>query len=438
MPPRRSARKPRKETNAAKQQRHDDQKLRRGIGNLNVAENSEAGPAGNEQPVNDPLTNDPPPASSTATNKPSNDEPSAEDSSNDSSSDQDPPPPPDTTISISQFHIANTWEEIEEEERKKPELSRTYMAGSVALFRDTRYLPVQIHIAAPQTKRFTREIEYDIMECNTIDAVTDIAKRGLALEMGRSNMPTNVKFAGLMTYGPTKNFTEKTITRNVVRGLFLDPAAYKKWWISVDKYPQTGVMIKIAVVLFDVDEAANYKNTFPDFWNDNTARILNTLLNGVEWHVWNFNIEQGGRSYEAMQAQVQQARLLASQAMGPGLTEERKVLISKLAKETQANKKLEKESAAMEKKLIASEKKSTVLQGTNKDLNKHVNDAREKEIAMMQAVDDEDWDTVKELVAGWRRESKGKRKVDDVSKGDEQETEDMYGGDSSGDADYEE
>jgi hypothetical protein len=48
----------------------------------------------------------------------------------------------------------------------------------------------------------------------------------------------------------------------------------------------------------------------------------------------------------------------------------------------------------------------------------------------MQAIVDEDWESVKGHAADWRQDQKGKCEGKDVAAVEEQETEDMYGGSS--------
>ena len=225
------------------------------------------------------------------------------------------PDEPATKVEISQFPLYETWETIEEEEREviiKKHKSRT---GPIAF--EPEYLPVQVHVAAPIAGRFTREIESDIVACNTLEAVKDIVKNSLIFELKRTNInAARTKFAGVMIYGPTNEFTKATIHEHT-RGLFLDPVAFKKWWLTVNMAKRAdGDMVKIGVVLCDVDEAFAKKKDLPDFWTEPNARILGNFLDGVDLPDWDLDIEQGCRSYVKMQQQVQEARLEAAYAGG--------------------------------------------------------------------------------------------------------------------------
>ncbi|KIV84138.1 hypothetical protein PV11_06111 [Exophiala sideris] len=222
---------------------------------------------------------------------------------------------PATNVEISQFPLYDTWECIEEEEREaiiKTHKSRT---GPIAF--EPEYLPVQVHVAAPLAGRFTREIESDIVKCNTLEAVKEIVKDSLIFELKRTNInAARTKFAGVMIYGPTTEFTKATI-RKYTRGLFLDPVAFKKWWLTVNMAKRAdGEMVKIGVVLCDVDEAFAKQKDLPDFWTEPNARILGNFLDGLDLPDWDLDIEQGCRSYVKMQQQVQEARLEAAYAGG--------------------------------------------------------------------------------------------------------------------------
>ncbi|KAI1613414.1 hypothetical protein EDD36DRAFT_439267 [Exophiala viscosa] len=222
---------------------------------------------------------------------------------------------PATNVEISQFPLYETWETIEEEEREAIITTHKIRTGPIAFVPE--YLPVQVHVAAPTAGRFTREIESDIVACNTLEAVRDIVKNSLIFELKRTNInAARTKFAGVMIYGPTNEFTKATI-HQYTRGLFLDPVAFKKWWLTVNMAKRAdGDMVKIGVVLCDVDEAFAKKKDLPDFWTEPNARILGNFLDGLDLPDWDLDIEQGCRSYVKMQQQVQEARLEAAYAGG--------------------------------------------------------------------------------------------------------------------------
>lgn len=212
-------------------------------------------------------------------------------------------PEPQAKIEISRFPLYETWETIEEEE--KVAIVETHKARSGPIAFEPEYLPVQVHVAAPQHGRFTREVE------------SDIVKDSLVFDLKRTNIdPKRAKFAGVMIYGPTSDFTTASI-HNYTRGLFLDPVAFKRWWLTVNMAKRVdGAMVKIAVVLWDADEAAAKQKDLPDFWTEPNARISGNFLDGLETPIWDLEVEQGCRSYVKIQQQVQEARLQAAYAGG--------------------------------------------------------------------------------------------------------------------------
>lgn len=230
-----------------------------------------------------------------------------------------------TTIEISKFPLVESWEQIEEAERK--EVARKHKARTGPLAFEPEYLPFQIHAAVPIHGRFTREIESDIVKCNTIEAIKDIAKSSLPLEFKRTNMKLNeTKFAGIMTYGPANEFSTRTVN-NVTRGLFLDEDAYKKWWLTVNMtIREEGDMVKVAVVLWHESEAKAKAVQLPDFWTEENTRVLGNTLEKLDWPVFmtEAELEEGCRAYEKMQRQVQEAR--GEAALAAAWPEERKAL----------------------------------------------------------------------------------------------------------------
>ncbi|EXJ77105.1 hypothetical protein A1O3_10263 [Capronia epimyces CBS 606.96] len=214
-----------------------------------------------------------------------------------------------TTIEISKFPLVERWEQIEEAERAS--ISRRHKARTGPFAFEPEYLPVQIHAAVPVHGSFTREIESDIVKCNTIEAIKDIAKSSLPLEFKRSNMKLNeTKFAGIMTYGPTTEFSTRTVN-NVTRGLFLDEDAYKKWWMTVNMTKrEEGDMVKVAVVLWHEGEAKAKGVQLPDFWTEENTRVLGNMLERLDWPIFmsQSELEAGCRAYEKLQGQLQEAR----------------------------------------------------------------------------------------------------------------------------------
>jgi hypothetical protein len=109
------------------------------------------------------------------------------------SSDQAP-----TNVLMSKYPLYDQWETMEEEERQRVRDSHASQVGPLG-FRPN-YLPVRIHIAAPQQGRFTREVESSMIDCNTLEAVKDIAKSSLVFELVRTNIdPARARFAGLVS-----------------------------------------------------------------------------------------------------------------------------------------------------------------------------------------------------------------------------------------------
>ncbi len=155
-------------------------------------------------------------------------------------------------------------------------------------------LPVQVFVMAPHAGRFTRQIETDIVSMNTIGAVTDLVKNSLIFELKATNIDiSKTMFAGLMTYGPTTVFDKGSIT-SFTRGLFLQEAAYKAWWLASDKnMRKAGDMVKIAVVLMHEDEAAKRQLELPYFWTRDKVEALGSRLEKLEMPLWDFDIDQG-------------------------------------------------------------------------------------------------------------------------------------------------
>ncbi|KAL2419272.1 hypothetical protein ABEF95_004434 [Exophiala dermatitidis] len=214
-----------------------------------------------------------------------------------------------TKIEISTYPLVERWEQIEDAERA--EIQKKHKARTSPFAFEPEYLPFQIHAAVPIHGRFTREIESDIVKCNSIEAIKDIAKSSLPLEFQRSNMKLDeTKFAGIMTYGPTPEFSKKSI-HNVTRGLFLDEDAYKKWWLTVNMTKrEPGDMVKVAVVLWHVEEAKAKAIQLPDFWTEENVRVLGNQLEKLDWPIFmsQSELEEGCRAYEKLQGQLQEAR----------------------------------------------------------------------------------------------------------------------------------
>ena len=110
-------------------------------------------------------------------------------------------------------------------------------------------LPVKVHVGSPQTGRFTREVESDIQDLNSIEAIKNLVSSSMGWELRRANIDmSQCKFAGVMVYGPTTEFDQATI-KGYARDLFLHEAVFKKWWLSVCKTARKpGDMVKIAFV----------------------------------------------------------------------------------------------------------------------------------------------------------------------------------------------
>ncbi|KAK5189892.1 hypothetical protein LTR99_004165 [Exophiala xenobiotica] len=226
---------------------------------------------------------------------------------------------------ISKYPLYERWESMEEEERGRVRDAHRIQTGPFAF--QPEYLPVQIHVAAQQQGRFTREIESDMVKCNTIEAVKDVVKSSLTHELVRTNIdPTRTKFAGLMIYGPTKEFTKESI-RNHTKGLFLDADAYKKWWLQTNKTRTwDGEMVKIAVVLWHQEEAAAKQVELPDFWTNPTAGMLANYLEKMK-SLWEGDeFEQANLAYVRMLERLQQQRCEAEETRAQ-LTEKMDTLV---------------------------------------------------------------------------------------------------------------
>ena len=216
-------------------------------------------------------------------------------------------------------------------------------------------LPIQVHVAAPVAGRFTREVESDIEQLNTIEAVKDLVQSSMYFELQCSNIDLlSTKFAGLMTYGPAFTFDKPTY-QGTQRGLFLQEAAFKKWWLTVTKTARVpGEHVKIAVVLFEVEEAAARQVQVPDFWTNEAARILANPAKSLEWRPWEVTLEKGGRSLATFQRQQQDlrgafARVSSKLEAAEGVAKERGASLKKVgAKEARVVLAGEKLAAAVE------------------------------------------------------------------------------------------
>ncbi|KAL2408486.1 hypothetical protein ABEF93_004067 [Exophiala dermatitidis] len=251
-----------------------------------------------------------------------------------------------TKIEISTYPLVEKWEQIEDAERA--DIQKKHRARTSPFAFEPEYLPFQIHAAVPIHGRFTREIESDIVKCNSIEAIKDIAKSSLPLEFQRSNMKLNeTKFAGIMTYGPTPEFSKKSI-HNVTRGLFLDEDAYKKWWLTVNMTKrEPGDMVKVAVVLWHVEEAKAKAIQLPDFWTEENVRVLGNQLEKLDWPIFmsQSELEQGCRAYEKLQGQLQEARNDA--ALAGTWKDERKAMQADLRRAVAASEKVTAKAEAM-------------------------------------------------------------------------------------------
>jgi hypothetical protein len=69
---------------------------------------------------------------------------------------------------------------MEEEDCGRVQDAYRSQTGAFAFHLHT--LPVQVHVAAPQPGRFTREIETDIIRFNTLEAVKDVFTSSLSHE----------------------------------------------------------------------------------------------------------------------------------------------------------------------------------------------------------------------------------------------------------------
>ncbi|OQV01641.1 hypothetical protein CLAIMM_06960 [Cladophialophora immunda] len=289
---------------------------------------------------------------------------------------------PETTITTTKYPLLETWEQLEAQEAE--EITHKHKDTTEWLLPEI--LPVLVHVAAPQAGRFTREVQSDIDTMNSIEAVKDLVKNSLGLELKRSNIEvTKAHFAGLMVYGPTTEFKPNTI-KSFTRGLFLQEAAFKKWWLTVNMSQRVpGDMVKIAVVLWHADEAAAKQVALPNFWTDETARILGNHLEKLEMPPWDLDIEKGCRSYVKMQKQVLEARMKMVEAE------------TKAMKADDLNKELKVE----QEKLIAAKKR----------LEQTVNTVTKFKDSLVNAIEANNLEKAARLVANSKKSSKGKAKA---------------------------
>ncbi|KIX92328.1 uncharacterized protein Z520_11936 [Fonsecaea multimorphosa CBS 102226] len=323
---------------------------------------------------------------------------------------------PETTITTTKYPLLEKWEELEAAEAEEIAHKHKHTTGWLL----PESLPVLVHVAAPNAGRFTREVQSDIELMNSIEAVKDLVKDSLIFELKRTNIDvTKTRFAGLMVYGPTTEFKPETI-KGFTRGLFLQEAAYKKWWLSVSMSQRIpGDMVKIAVVLWHQDEASAKQVTLPNFWTDETARVLGNHLEKLEMPAWDLEIEKGCRAYSKMQEQVLEER------------------VKRIEAETKASK-----EADLKKE----------LQKQNEELTIQLGKLERRVKSLVNAIEANDMEKAARLVAQSQKSSKrkGKGKANDEglidegeAAGDEEEegvedqdVEMADGGDDPNDSDY--
>ncbi|OAP55456.1 hypothetical protein AYL99_10429 [Fonsecaea erecta] len=316
---------------------------------------------------------------------------------------------PETTITTTKYPLFETWERLESAQVGEITHQHKHTTGWLL----PQIMPVLVHVAAPQAGRFTREVQSNIDNMNSIEAVKDLVKNSLLFELKRTNIEvTKAQFAGLMVYGPTTEFKPDTI-KSFTRGLFLQEAAFKDWWLTVAKSQRVpGDMVKIAVVLWHSDEAATKQVTLPNFWTANTARLLRNHLEKLETLPWDLDIEGDCRSYVKMQEQMLEARVKAVDAE------------TKAMKADDLNRELKVE----QENLIAAQK----------CLDEEVNTLTKLKDSLVKAIEANDMESAARLVAASQKSSKqkDKGKVEETEEGEAEDVKMMDGGDDPNDSDY--
>ncbi|OAL39152.1 hypothetical protein AYO20_01470 [Fonsecaea nubica] len=295
---------------------------------------------------------------------------------------------PKTTITNTKYPLLETWEELGVAEAEKITHKHKNITGWLL----PEILPVLVHVAAPQAGRFTREVQSDIDTMNSIEAVKDLVKDSLIFELKRTNIEVSkTRFAGLMVYGPSTEFRRETI-KSFTRGLFLQEAAFKKWWLTVNmSHRVPGDMVKIAVVLWHADEAAVKQVTLPNFWTDETTRILGNHLEKLEMPGWDLDIEKGCCNYVQMQQQVLEARARAVEAE------------TKAMKANDLGGVWQKEKGDLETRM-------KTLEASSHGLEQMVNKLTKSKDDLVHAIEAYDMEEVARLVANWKRSSRRRAK----------------------------
>lgn len=285
-------------------------------------------------------------------------------------------------------------------------------------------LPVFVHVAAPQVGRFTREVESDIQQMNSIQAVKDLVEDSMSFELIRAEIDVSkVRFAGLMVYGPTTEFKKETML-GFSHGLFLHEEVYKKWWLSVDAIQRKpGDMVKIACVLWHDEEAAARRKELAGFWTNPTARMLGShlILDKLETGLWDLNLEKGGRTLAKMQEQMLELKIEKEHLKAEAMLAPKKTSKASTAKDKDDSRKHLAAIKTLEKKVAEHAKK---------------NEAKDKQLAdIADAVENGDSELVERLVAAWRKESKGKGKEVEEEEAMDEEMEEAVSLDDEGDDD---
>lgn len=300
--------------------------------------------------------------------------------------------PPETIQNTSDLPVLDRYEAIEKEEREAiAKQHKAKVANSIYFNQD---LPVRVHVSVPQNGRITREVETTIGECRNIELVVDLVKNSLVFELERAGIDSDrTRFAGLMAYGPTNDFSKDNIIHHT-RGLFLDDITYKKWWLGVARTARTdGDMLQIAVVLWDEVEAAKRGRKLPPFWSQAKNKSLGSMLKKLEWNIEEKQLEIGCRSYAKMQEQVAEARNAAAATPGGEDKAEKKYLQGMAAKAQAKAAKAEAEAAVAKFRL---------------------NEA-------MEAMQRNDMEAMRSLVAEWAREPRRRRLAIEVDEDESEE-----------------
>lgn len=157
-------------------------------------------------------------------------------------------------------------------------------------------LPIWLHVVDPQNRRITREVKVGLRDVQTIKTVNTFIQSNLGFEIKRAGISTKrTVLVGLVTYGPTTDFSSDTIVRHT-QGLFTSDVDYKSWWLGVgDLLKNKGETVKVAAMLWNKREARKKEFKVPPFWNQILDEGTGTLGSEMEKPGWNINLNDLGR-----------------------------------------------------------------------------------------------------------------------------------------------